>query len=182
MFDDETLAEANALVVFESMFGNSEQVARAVAEGLEEKGVRTHVAEVSGAPAEISDSIELLVVGAPTHAFSLSRQSTRSDAARQGADGDRVAIGLREWLASAYHEGLQPLHVAVFDTRANKARWLPAAGHKAARLARDRQFTLVDTPVAFLVGDVHGPLLEGELERARAWGRSLSAVILPAVR
>jgi hypothetical protein len=178
----ETPDEPSALVVFESMFGNTEHVARAVAEGLEAEGVRTQVVEVSQAPVEVPSTVELLVVGAPTHAFSLSRPSTRTDAVRQGADQDKAEIGLREWLAGAYHTGLQTLQVAVFDTRASKARRLPAGGHKAARLAKSRQFTLADRPVAFLVGDIKGPLLEGELDRARSWGRSLAGVENAALR
>ena len=88
------------MVVFESMFGNTEQVARAVADGLEAEGVPTRVVEVSVAPAALPPSVELLVVGAPTHAFSLSRPKTRIEAVRQGADECKAAIGLREWLES----------------------------------------------------------------------------------
>jgi flavodoxin len=170
-----------ALVVFESMFGNTERVAREIGEALESDGIRTQVAAVSQAPVEIPSSVELLVVGAPTHAFSLSRPSTRADAVRQGADPARAATGLREWLSSSYHTGMQTLRVAVFDTRVSKVRRLPAAaGPKAARLAKSRQFSLVDKPVAFLVDDINGPLLEGELQRASSWGHSLAAAVQPA--
>ncbi len=170
--------QPHALVVFESMFGNTESLARAVARGLESAGVPTAVHEVSEAPAEVPAGVELLVVGAPTHAFSLSRPSTRADAARQGAAPERARIGMREWLESAYHAGLSDLHVAVFDTRITKVRRLPAAaGPKAARLAKHRHFEPIGKPVAFLVEDMKGPLLDGELERAETWGRMLSAGI-----
>ena len=167
--------QPQAMVIFESMFGNTEQVAHAVAEGLESKGVRTEVVEVSVAPAEIPSSVELLIVGAPTHAFSLSRPKTRVEAVRQGAPAAKAGIGLREWLATALAaEGCSP-HVAVYDTRVSKVRRLPAAaGPSAARLARRRRFTPVDRPVAFLVTDTPGPLVAGELDRANAWGRSLA--------
>ena len=165
-----------AQVVYESMFGNTESIARAVAHGLVSAGIPTLVTEVSQTPAEVPASVELLVVGAPTHAFSLSRPSTRADAVRQGAREDRAAIGLREWLGSAYHAGLQDIHVAVFDTRVSKVRRLPAAGGpKAARLVRHRHWQLTGKPAAFLVDDIGGPLLDGELERAERWGRLLSA-------
>jgi Flavodoxin len=170
--------QPSALVVFESMFGNTERVARAVAEGLEAEGVPTRVAEVSEAPADIPSTIDLLVVGAPTHAFSLSRPSTRADAVRQGAPATRAAIGLREWLETMHSRGDHTPHVAVYDTRASKFRRLPAAaGPSAARLARRRKFAPVDRPVSFLVSDVQGPLLEGELDRASSWGRSLAAAM-----
>jgi hypothetical protein len=169
------LPPPRAMVVFESMFGNTEHVARAVGIGLAAGGVPTLVTEVSEAPAEVPASVDLLVLGAPTHAFSLSRPSTRADAVRQGADADRADVGMREWLECAYHAGVHDLHVAVFDTRASKVRRLPAAaGPKAARLVKHRGFELVGRPMAFLVEDIGGPLVDGELERAEGWGRLLS--------
>jgi hypothetical protein len=64
----------------------------------------------------------------------------------------------------------------VYDTRVRKVRRLPAAaGPSAARLARRRGFARVERPVAFLVDDLQGPLVEGEIDRATAWGRSLAA-------
>jgi hypothetical protein len=100
---------------------------------------------------------------------------------RQGADAARAATGLREWLESAYHTGVRPLQVAAFDTRASKVRRLPAAaGPKAVRMAKGRQFAVVGRPVAFLVDNIQGPLLDGELDRASTWGRSLAADLLTA--
>ena len=98
MTSSQDLHEPRAMVVFESMFGNTEQVAGAVADGLQAEGVPTVVVEVATAPADLPPSVDLLVVGAPTHAFSLSRPKTRSEAVRQGADESKAAIGLREWL------------------------------------------------------------------------------------
>ncbi|MEO6510999.1 MAG: flavodoxin family protein, partial [Nocardioides sp.] len=170
-------------VVFESMFGNTEQVARAVAEGLRSEGVSTQVVDVSAAPTELPPSVDLLVVGAPTHAFSLSRLTTRIEAVSRGADPAKTAVGLREWLERARPRTDQPLHVAVYDTRVSKVRRLPAAaGPSAARLARRRRFASVERPVAFLVADIKGPLIEGELARAGSWGRSLVALTRPAAR
>jgi flavodoxin len=179
MTTSDAVNEARALVVFESMFGNTEQIARAVASGLEAAGVRTRVSEVTDAPGDIPPSVGLLVVGAPTHAFSLSRPKTRIDAVRQGADKSKAASGLREWLESARPGPDQTFRVAVYDTRVSKVRRLPAAaGPSAARLAKRRGFAKVDRPVAFLVDDLQGPLIDGETDRATSWGRSLAAEML----
>lgn len=89
-----------ALVVVESMFGNTEHLARAVADGLRDAGVDAAVVDVSAAPVDLSADLDLLVLGAPTHAFSLSRPSTRADAVRQGASPERAATGMREWLSA----------------------------------------------------------------------------------
>ena len=166
-----------ALVVVESMFGNTEQVGRAVASGLADGGVDVVVVDVAAAPADLPAHLDLVVLGAPTHAFSLSRPSTRADAVRQGASPERAASGLREWLGA--WPPLDPQHcpvAAVFDTRVSKVRRLPAAaGPRAARLVRRRGLTVLGHPQAFLVSDVRGPLLDGELERAVAWGLVLAA-------
>ena len=129
---------------------------------------------VRDAPAAISTFIDLIVLGGPTHAFSLSRANTRADAVRLGAPADRATVGLREWLAGL-HKGPHSEIVATFDTRVDRVRHLPgSAAKKAARLAH----ALGYSPVAhesFYVADVAGPLLPGELERARDWGRALAA-------
>jgi hypothetical protein len=163
-----------ALVVYESMFGNTEQVAAAVARGLRLEGVRTALFEVGSAPTSLPPDLELLVVGAPTHAFSLSRRSTRADAVRQGAPAEREQIGLREWLGTVQFDTTQALDLAVFDTRIAKVRWLPkAAGPTAVRVAHKHGLQTADSPVAFIVTDLQGPLVDGEIERAVAWGRLL---------
>ena len=172
-----------ALVVVESMFGNTDHLARAVAAGLRDAGVDTAVVDVAAAPVDLSADLDLLVLGAPTHAFSLSRPSTRADAVRQGASPERAATGMREWLSAVLPQ--DPRHspvTAVFDTRVSKVRRLPAAaGPRAARLARRRGLTVLGRPEAFLVADVCGPLVDGEIERAAAWGHSLADALASRV-
>ena len=165
-----------ALVVYESMFGNTEKVAAAVARGLQLENVETGLVEVGSASAELSPDLDLLVVGAPTHAFALSRPGTRADAVRQGAAAERARLGLREWLESVHLESARPPLLAAFDTRVTKVRWLPkSAGPSAVHLARRRGLESIGKPVGFLVDDLRGPLVDGELERAAAWGRRLGA-------
>jgi hypothetical protein len=161
------------LVVVESMFGNTAQVGAAVARGLELAGVDTRVLGVEDAPTHLPEHLDILVLGAPTHAFSLSRPATRAEAASQGATGAHVGWGMREWLTGC-EPSSHPPEVAVFDTRVSKVRRLPmAAGPAARRLARAQGFTILERPAYFLVDDVAGPLSPGELARATAWGRRL---------
>jgi len=61
-----------AAVVYESMFGNTRRVAEAVAEELS-LHMETDLMEVGEAPGRLEAAVDLVVVGAPTHAFSLSR-------------------------------------------------------------------------------------------------------------
>lgn len=169
----------SALIVVESMFGNTDRIARAVAEGLVSAGIPTEVVDVASAPVDLPPEVTLLVVGAPTHAFSLSRPASRESAVQQGAPPERAATGLREWLQTVLPQ--DPKHspvTAVFDTRVSKVRRLRlAAGPRAARLARRRGLVLASPPKAFLVADITGPLLDGELDRAAAWGRTLAGVL-----
>lgn len=100
-----------ALVVVESMFGNTMSIGRAVADGLSPT-LRVDLVEIGAAPRAVGGDVDLLVVGGPTHAFGLSRSGTRHSAVEQGAAGTAgVEAGLREWL-----ESLDPL-LGVRNTR-----------------------------------------------------------------
>lgn len=77
------------------------------------------------------------MVGGPTHAFGMSRPSSRQDAARQGATHGGTEPGLREWLAGVRLDGVRS--AAAFDTRVTKVRLLPgSAARGAAKVLRGR--------------------------------------------
>jgi flavodoxin len=170
---------ARALVVFESMFGNTATIARAVADGLG-GGVDVDLVEVGVAPTVIPDDVSLLVLGGPTHAFGMSRPGTRRSAAQQAEHGVvSRGIGLREWIAAL---DLQPSQIsaATFDTMLAGPRWirsLPSAGRDARRRLVKLGVVLVARPETFYVADTTGPLVEGEEERARKWGERLVAEV-----
>ena len=159
-----------ALVIYESMFGNTEAVARAVAEGLSGRFDVT-VADVrAGPPAQGND---LIVVGGPTHAFGMSRPASRRDAVRQGAAGD-ATTGIREWLSTVAH--LSGVPAAAFDTRVDKPL-VGSAGRKAHRALRRLGCRMVAPAESFFVTGTPGPLADGEQQRARRWGQSLAAAV-----
>jgi hypothetical protein len=165
-----------ALLVYESMFGNTEVVAHAIADGLRSCGLEVDEAEVGSAPARPDDDVTLLVVGGPTHAFGLSRPGTRSSAA-DSSEGALVSqgMGLRDWFAElpATH---RPAAAAAFDTHLDRP--VPGAASRAAeRRLRARGYRIAAAAESFYVSDLTGPLLEGEADRARDWGVSLGAVL-----
>jgi hypothetical protein len=172
---------ATAAVVHESMFGNTAAIAGAVADGLRRAEMQVTESDVSEIEPGWLPACDLIVVGAPTHAFSLSRPATRADAIRQGAPaGGPGPTGLREWISQlpdVPRKDRQPdqsPRIAVFDTRASKVRRVPAsASRRAATMLRRKGYRLVGTPTGFLVEDVPGPLVAGELDRAKAWGRAV---------
>ncbi len=163
----------HTLVVYESMFGNTRQIAAAVAEGLARHG-RVDLVEVDSAPATLDSDVDLIVVGGPTHAHGMSRRASREGAAKQ--DPPPVApsrSGMREWIASV--GGVSRTLAATFDTRFDKPRWLTgSAAVGAARHLRRRGCVTVVAPESFYVDASAGPVHTGERDRARAWGEQLA--------
>jgi len=109
------------VVVYESMYGNTHLIADAIGKGLQEAG-EVVVVPVDGADAAALDGADLVVVGGPTHAHGMTRESTRKAAveAAEKADSDLVldpdaeGEGLRDWFDDL---GELATHAAAFDTR-----------------------------------------------------------------
>jgi hypothetical protein len=171
----------SALVVYESMFGNTQSIAKGIGDGLSSR-MSVEIVEVGEAPSVIDPDVELLVVGGPTHAFGMSRTGTRQNAAQQaGHDLVSKGIGMREWLATV-QGGSDRIAATVFDTRVNKPR-LPGSAARAGQKRLSRLgFRIVAPAESFWVKGTPGPLLAGEPERARRWGERLGAILTAAER
>ena len=159
------------LVVYESWFGTTRELAQAIAAELHRHG-EVSLLSVDD-PAPPLEGFELLVVGAPTHAHGLSSAATRDAALEQANSAGEVGAGMRGWL-----QQLPPgagRRAAVFDTRFELPRLLvgSAARGVAKRLSR-RGYELVVAPESFFVLGTPAELKAGELERAAAWARSLA--------
>ncbi len=158
----------SALVVVESEFGNTRAVAEAVADGI---GASAELVPVDRAPVVLPETVRLLVVGGPTHAFGMSTPATRSTAAGQGGSSTG---GIREWINT-----LRPVagcRVATFDTRQRSMRHLPgSAARRAAKTLQHKGFGTAAAAQNFYVTATSGPLVAGETDRAREWGRQLAA-------
>jgi len=174
-----------AVIVFESLFGNTELLAGLVRNGLQCADCDVELIEVGTALAEPLDlsRYDLLVLAAPTHALSLSRPESRAEAVARGADPRREAVGVREWLSSFEAPRPDRLPVAaVFDTRVAKARhWPGSAAKRAARWLRQDGFDVVER-MSFFVDDIAGPLTPGENLRAEDWGQRLCERALAMAR
>jgi hypothetical protein len=158
-----------AIVVYESHWGNTAAVARVIAEGLGHGTPALTTTEATGAAL---DSVELIVAGAPVIAFSLARESARRQLAgdtKAPQPADVAHPLLRQWL-----EALPPGQGrgVAFETR---IWWTPrgATGTIEAKL-RKAGYARLAKSERFIVGGSYGPLKEGELERARAWGAELA--------
>ena len=173
-----------AVVVYESMYGNTHHVAEAIGTGLR-PCFEVRVVPVSEAePAVLADA-DLVVVGGPTHIHGMSRASTRK-AAVEAADKsasplkvepDAPGPGLRDWFDSLGHYSVK---AAAFDTRMHGPAALTGRASKGVfRLLRAHGFDLVAEPESFLVTK-QDRLEPNETSRARAWGARLAASIAPS--
>lgn len=108
---------------------------------------------------------------------SMSRESTRADAATKPHEGDLVSTGtgLREWienLPTADH----PVSVATFDTKVRHPRLPGSAAKAASKALKARGYRLIAAPETFDVDGTTGPLLDGETDRPTAWAARLKDV------
>ena len=172
-----------AVVVYESMFGNTHAVADAIGKGLGqglESADNVVVVPVVGAGRERLGDADLLVVGGPTHFHGMSRSRTRKWAGATAQkpkndlvlDRDAQGPGVSDWLTSLGHGHTK---VAAFDTRFKGPAVLRGRASKLiSRKLRRHGFEEVATPESFFV-TLQNQLEPGEEARAQEWGKRLTA-------
>jgi hypothetical protein len=172
-----------AVVVYESMYGNTHLIADAIGAGLM-VALDVSVVPVSEASSAVLADADLVVVGGPTHTHGMSRAATRKaavEAANKPAsppmvEPDALGPGLRDWFGSI---GRYSVKAAAFDTRIHAPAALTGRASKGfARLLRAHGFDLVADPESFLVTK-QNQLERQEATRARDWGAKLAAQIAP---
>jgi hypothetical protein len=182
---DQTGPAPTALVIFESMYGNTHVIADHVADGLR-TSFATDVVSAGTATVERLAGVDLVV--APTHVHGVpgprSREAAATAVERSPDDlvlePDALGPGMRELFDQA---GRAPhTAAAAFDTRIDGPAILTGrASRGIAKRLRDHGFHLVSAPESFLV-DKHNHLLDGEADRATAWGREVATTALAAGR
>jgi len=173
----------HAVVVYESMYGNTHLIADAICAGLGAACEARVVPVAEASPALLADA-GLVVVGGPTHVHGLSRASSRKAAVEAASkpvsplkiEPHALDSGLREWFESL---GKYPVKAAAFDTRMHAPAALTGRASKAiARELRAHGFDLVAQPESFLVTK-QDKLEPYEASRAREWGAALAAAVAP---
>ena len=160
-----------AVVVYESLWGNTAAVARAIADGI---GPDARCLTTDAATPEALRDAALVVVGAPVIGFGLARQMMRENIRRDEANAPRPPDlshpSLRSWLEDMPRADGRS---AAFETR---IWWSPrGATGDIERGLRDAGYRTIANAQKFIVKDKYGPLREGELERAYRWGKELAA-------
>lgn len=152
------------LVVYDSVFGNTEKIAHAIAESLSSR-VSAEILRPDQISPEQLKGFDLLVVGSPTRGFRPT---------------EALSVLLKRIPANA----LKGMKVAAFDTRFNVEKTdskglrllLKTGGYAAKRIAdhlKKAGGNLIVPPEGFFVKETEGPLQDGEIERASAWALSL---------
>jgi len=154
-----------AWVVYDSVFGNTEKIARAIGAALgnqEEVSVFRAGTQLQEIPAGLG----LMIVGSPTRGF---RQTNM----------------VRDFVKNIPVGGLKGVRVAAFDTRialedinSSIGRFFVGRFGYAAKPIADglkkKGGELAAPPEGFLVADTEGPLKTGELERAAEWAKQVA--------
>lgn len=163
----------HAIVVYESYWGNTAKVAKAIAEGI---GDGARACATDEAAADDVANADLIVAGSPVFAFGLPtekiRENLRQSESTASPGPDLSHPSLRSWL-DALPRGRG--RSAAFETR---LWWSPrgATGTIEQRLSA-RGYPPLAKAKKFVVQGGSGPLREGELERAKAWGQALREAI-----
>jgi flavodoxin I len=143
-----------ALVVYDSVYGNTDKIAKAIGGAIagEAKVVRPNEVNIS----ELG-SFDLLIVGAPTQ-------------------GGRATKAVQDFVSQIPASGLKNVKVTAFDTRMKMfiAKLFGYAADRIAGELKTKGGTLAAPPVGFIVKGREGPLEDGEIERAAKWGQDIS--------
>ena len=158
MFDgDEGLVKA--LIVYYSMYGNTEKVAKALASGLESGGVDVDVVRVDAVSFDGFGGVDLLCVGSPVHVWSVSKP-------------------VKEFLERLKNvKGLTGKKAFSFDTKMSRGRLAGSAGGKIERKLKDLGLTIVRNSESAIVKGMKGPLQEGAEETFQQIGAELAKML-----
>ncbi len=166
-----------AVVLYESMFGNTRLIAEAIRSGLAELAETTLI-NVNAVTRSDIDAADLMVIGGPTHVHGMSRESTRAEAVKWTSDPKKALTlepeapgkGIREWLETT---SVSPLF-AAFATRADIPILL--SGNVAAQIEHAMRAKatrrVVPGETFFVTKD--NRLKANEITRARAWGKLIA--------
>jgi flavodoxin len=150
-----------AIILYDSLYGNTEHIAQAIGEGLTGDVTVVRVGDVQASELKPFD---LLMVGSPVH-------------------GGRATPNIDTLLKQLPAHALEGKRVAAFDTRFEAEEQgmglrllMSVIRYAAERIAKElvkKGGRLVAEPEGFIVDNKEGPLKQGELERARDWAKGI---------
>ena len=163
-----------AVVVYESLWGNTAAIAKAIAEGI---GPEARALSTTEATAEVMAGADLIVAGAPVMAGMLPsdrmlEMQRKNEDKKAPKPPDLSQPSMRSWL-NALPKGKG--RAAAFETRFKRS---PGFSASAIMKGLERAgYSKAAKPQDFIVKGTYGPLQDGEVERARAWGGELGKLV-----
>ncbi len=142
------------LIVYDSVYGNTEKIAKAIGGAITGEVKMVRVGEVNSSELK---TIDLLIIGSPTQ-------------------GGRPTPAIRDFLDKVPEASLKGINVAAFDTRI-PTKLVGVFGYAAGKIAgslKTKGGTLILSPEGFFVKGTEGPLKEGELEHAASWAKEIA--------
>jgi flavodoxin I len=142
------------LISYDSVHGNTEKIAKAIGDGMTAQVEILHASEVTN---EKLSSVDLLVVGSPTY-------------------GGKPTPTMQALLERINESSIKGVRIAAFDTRLS-SRFVRLFGFAAEKISSDlagKGGAITAPPEGFFVKGRTGPLKQGELERAAAWGKTIA--------
>jgi flavodoxin I len=143
-----------ALVIYDTLYGNTEQVAKAVAGGVGGEVHKTNELD----PANIK-GFDLIIIGAPTQ-------------------GGRAKKEMQDFLSKIPDASLKDVKVAIFDTRLTN-KLVGVFGYAAGRIEKtlkEKGTAIAAPPEGFFVKGSKGPMKDGEIERATSWAKKIAEI------
>ena len=138
------------IVLYDSGFGNTKQIAQAIADGVGDSASLLHVSEFTTGHL---NNVSAIIAGSPINGFMPT---------------EKMQTALKLIPAG----GLKGVKAASFDTRMHV--WIHGdAAKKISKRLAAAGAEIISEPMFFYVTGKEGPLAEGEIERAKAWGRKL---------
>jgi flavodoxin len=148
-----------ALVVYDSVYGNTEKVAKALAAGLESGGVEVDVVKVDAVKFDVLGEVDLLCVGSPVHGWSASKP-------------------VKEFLERLKSvKDLNGKKAFAFDTKMSKSRLAGSAGGRIERKLKDLGFTIAKSSESAIVRGREGLLEESAEETFKQRGAELAKIL-----
>ena len=143
-----------AAVIYDSKFGNTEKIARALSEGMRKEGLFVDCLKTDAVDPGKLGEYDVLAVGAPTQAF-------------------RMSGPMREFLEKLENVDLRGKKAFAFDTRL-KSRFAGSAANGIEKKLKELGMTIIRDHASAIVGGTEGPLEENAEKRFEQIGSEIT--------
>jgi flavodoxin I len=144
-----------ALIIYDSQYGNTEKIAKAIGDGFTGDVKVMKVADVK--PEDITWS-KMVLIGSPTQA-------------------GKPTAAIRDFLDKLPNDAFTGKRLAAFDTRAKSfvTKLFGYAGDKIEKSLHTKSGNVTAKAEGFFVQSTKGPLADGEEYKATAWAKGVAA-------